>query len=50
MQDFNNEFKKLQKKIEITIPKLVLLQINTQENREKNFETLLFYEELPLFI
>jgi hypothetical protein len=40
----------LQKKIEIAIPKLVLLPINTQENRGKNFETLLFYEELPLFI
>ena len=50
MQDFNIEFKKLQKKIEIAIPKLVLLPINTQENRKKNFETLLFYQEMPLFI
>lgn len=50
MQEFNNEFKKLLKKIEIAIPQLVLLPINTHENRKKNFETLLFYQEMPLFI
>ena len=50
MQDFNNEFKKLLKKIEIAIPKLVLFPINTQENRKKNFETLFFYQEMSLFI